>query len=410
MNNKTKSNSILYKDTSECCGCGGCSLVCPKKAISMRPDKYGVIYPDIDLEKCVGCNICVNSCSFGKNKHEKVLTSYAASNIDEKQRNQSSSGGIFPAIALDFLKKGDIVVGVSLAMADGKASIRHIMIEKERELPALQGSKYVQSDGLVCYNEIKQALSVGRKVLYSGTPCQVAEFRSLFKKYDRQIYTIDIICHGVPGLAFFNDYLMNLQTENRYKIYEVTFRDKRYGWGKTGIIKFEQGGTSNKCLFSAKNSSYYRFFDAGEISRDSCYSCPYACLQRPGDLTLGDYWGAQRFSPELMQENGGVFNSKEGISCVLCNSPKGREMLDIVQGSLILKEVDIDKILIINKQLREPAKHTPLRDKIFSAYEKDGYAGIEKIFKKLCRSENRKKLLKSMIPKPIFNALKKILK
>ncbi len=407
MNNITKSGSALYKDKSKCCGCGGCAFVCPKNAIVMKFDDCGVIYPHIDLEKCIGCNICVAFCSFGKNRNDAALVSYAASNVDGKQKFKSSSAGIFPALATYFLRNGGAVVGVSLKMINGKADVRHVMVIDENELPTLQGSKYVQSAGLDNYREVLEFLKTGKKILFSGTPCQISCFKSLFKKYSDQIYTVDIICHGVPGLEFFNDYLSYLSKKHDMTVYNISFRDKSKGWGKEGIVECD-GKTSHKSLgFSPYVSSYYRFFDNAEIFRDSCYSCPYTCLQRSGDLTIGDYWGAQKFSPELMVENGGMFNSREGVSCILCNSQKGKMMLDCVKYSLISAEVDVEKILIINKQLREPATHTGLRDKIFKEYKSNGYKGVERIYLKIRRKEKAKKFIKSLIPEPMLKRLKK---
>ena len=407
MNNITKSGSALYKDKSKCCGCGGCAFVCPKNAIVMKFDDCGVIYPPIDLEKCIGCNICVAFCSFGKNRNDAALVSYAASNVDGKQKFKSSSAGIFPALATYFLRNGGAVVGVSLKMINGKADVRHVMVIDENELPTLQGSKYVQSAGLDNYREVLEFLKTGKKILFSGTPCQISCFKSLFKKYSDQIYTVDIICHGVPGLEFFNDYILSVENKKNCEITDFIFRDKKNGWGLQGNISYiVKNKKANKSI-SPESSSYYRFFLDGETYRDSCYSCPYTCLQRSGDLTIGDYWGAQKFSPELMVENGGMFNSREGVSCILCNSQKGKMMLDCVKYSLISAEVDVEKILIINKQLREPATHTGLRDKIFKEYKSNGYKGVERIYLKIRRKEKAKKFIKSLIPEPMLKRLKK---
>lgn len=410
MNNITKNGATLYIDNEHCCGCGGCSHICPKGAITMQIGEFGAIYPDINIDKCIGCNLCVNFCTFGKNKNTQMLKSYAATNINIDQKMLSSSAGIFPALATYFLQNGDGVVGVAMNIVEGKAQVNHILITQENQLSALQGSKYVQSDGLSSYNEIKNFLNTGKRLLLSGTPCQIASFKSLFKNYYNQIFCVDIICHGVPSLTFFNEYLLYSQQRNQCEITQFIFRDKKYNWGLQGGAIYKSVKGDGQFSISPQNSSYYRFFIAGETYRDSCYSCPYACLQRTGDLTIGDYWGANKFSPELMKENGGEFDTKEGVSCVLCNNLKGQQMLEIIKSNLVLKEVDIDKILIINKQLREPAKHTGLREKLIKLYNKNGYKAVEKVHLRICRKEKTKKIIKSLVPKSAKKLIKKVLK
>ena len=408
MNHITNNGTLLYEDASRCCGCGGCSLVCPTHAITMKADDKGAFYPDIDSEKCIACNRCIETCAFGQGKQENGFISYAAANNQVEQKMVSSSGGVFAAIATVFLRQGYAVVGVALDMVDSKANVRHIMIQSQKELPRLQGSKYVQSSGLENYDAIKQVLKDGNRLLFSGTPCQVAGFKSLFKKYRDQIYTIDIVCHGVPGLAFFNDYLDWIHQNQGGVVTSVVFRDKALGWRTRGRIDVHMRGVNSRLQFSQNTSSYYSFFYSGETYRNSCYACPYACLQRVGDLTIGDYWGAQQFSPELMSENGGPFDSRTGISCVLCNNQKGEEMLQKTEETLIYREVVVEKITAYNQQLIAPASHSALRHKIFRHYLKKGYDGVEKIFRTIKRKEAMRKKVKALLPQKVYTFIKKV--
>lgn len=410
MNHITKNGMPLYEDMGKCCGCGACSLVCPTHAITMKADDKGASYPDIDLEKCIACNRCIKTCAFGQGKQDDGVISYAAANNHAEQSMASSSGGVFPAIATDFLRQGHAVVGVALDIVEGRANVRHIMIQSQNELTRLQGSKYVQSSGLENYNAINQVLKDGKKLLFSGTPCQVAGFKSLFKQYLDQIYAIDIICHGVPGLTFFNDYLDWVHQNQGGVVTGVVFRDKALGWSTSGRIDARIHGDNRRVQFSQNTSSYYSFFYSGETYRDSCYACPYACLQRVGDLTIGDYWGVQRLSPELMVENGGPFDSHKGISCVLCNNAKGADMLQKAKDILICREVTIDKITVYNHQLVAPANHTALRHKLFRQYHKKGYSGVEKIFCTIKRKEAMRKKVKAMIPRQVYALIKKVKK
>ena len=147
----------------------------------------------------------------------------------------------------------------------------------EVELEKLQGSKYVQSDVKQCFNEMISYLKEGKKVLFSGTPCQVAAIKSCTRgRFEDNLFTIDIICHGVPSLKFFNDYLQAEKNKKGIDIKKFIFRDKQYGWGTKGSILGIKDGKMIVEPINSRTSSYYSFFLDGEIYRDCCYQCPFA--------------------------------------------------------------------------------------------------------------------------------------
>lgn len=377
-----KNGEALYNSTSDCCGCGVCMGACPKNAITMQQDKYGMLYPIIDQSKCINCHLCINTCKFKDNNSSKTVNqiALAAYNTDFNQSYLSTSAGIFAAIAENFLKDG-FVCGAGMRIKDGQVFVEHILIDNLNDLKKLQGSKYVQSDITKCLNQIKEKLVNGKKVLFSGTPCQVANVRSLFKKYSSQLYTIDIICHGVPSQHFFNDFLNNYQRKYKFSLNHFEFRSKKYGWGLTGMI---EGKTNKNEYFFKKitpvNTSYYKLFLDGEIYRDSCYNCPYANTSRIGDLTIGDYWGVEKYDPQLLVENGGTFNKKFGISCILINNDNGKRIMDDYGTKIKYAEVDIDNISKINTQLRHPSTYSRKRKYILNEYANHGYKNIERFF------------------------------
>lgn len=385
-----------------CSGCGACYAVCNKNAVTMVEDEFGYIYPQINSTKCIDCGYCKRVCPFAEIEQRESIRCYAGVNINREQRMLSSSGGIFSAIATKFLKEQGLVCGASMTIRNGRADIRHIVIDSVDELPKLQGSKYVQSSLTSCFTELSGALKKGKKILFSGTPCQVSAVKKMFSKYSGQLYTIDLICHGVPSQSFFNEYLENKQ-EGKHKIKELMFRDKkRFGWGCIGTLELvDETGTEFSCPFSPEDSSYYKLFFECTIFRTSCYHCPYACSKRTGDLTIGDYWGIQKFSPELLRENGGLFIAYEGVSCILENTNQGSYLLDMSVDVMEKVEIPIEKILIMNEQLREPVSISKKRKKTLKIYQRGGYAAVEREYQKWLRKENVKRALKRKIPESV---------
>lgn len=371
----------VYEEDSKCCGCGACMYRCPKKAIYMKNNQDGFMFPVIDKQKCIDCGLCRKICAFSvqvKNPPQKMPLAFAAVNMNKDMLYESTSGGVFSAIAHHFLGNGGAVCGARMSITGNQAVIEHILITKQEDgLRSLQGSKYVQSNLFNCMEEMETLLKQKRPVLFSGTPCQVDVVKKMFLNYKDYLYTIDIICHGVPSAEFFNDYLSHFRKKNHVDIDEFLFRSKKYGWGLQGITKTKTG---SEFPIDPLNSSYYNFFLNGDIYRESCYACPYACLNRPGDITIGDYWGIEKYDKALLKENGGNFSTNEGVSCLLINTPKGKTMIQEHGSCLEQAEIMIQNLLHINRQLKEPAKKTSKRKLIFQLYRIGGYSSVEMLY------------------------------
>ena len=204
----SKDKIILFDDKKNCCACGACMNVCPKDAIRMEEDDYGFLYPQIDETKCVQCGACKKVCAYQNgSKLFEPKQVFVAVSKNKKQLLNSASGGVFAAVATKILKDGGVVFGATLDFENGHANPHHIKIENQKQLTKLQGSKYVQSAIGITYKQTKDYLKKGRIVLFSGTPCQISGlYEYLGKEYDN-LYTIDVICHGVPNAKFFDDYL-----------------------------------------------------------------------------------------------------------------------------------------------------------------------------------------------------------
>lgn len=403
----------LFENKDMCCGCGACVNVCPQKAIKMITDEYGFQYPQINTKKCVKCGLCKRMCSY-QNKNQDVnvpLEAYAAFCECEELIMNSASGGVFADIAKGFIENNGIVYGCTMDESFGKLSIYHKRIDKDEKLIELQGSKYVQSNMNNVYARVREDLKNNRIVLFSGTPCQVAAIKKYVENIEekKNLFTIDIICHGVPSEKFFQDYIEILEKKIKGKIIEIKFRDKTEGWGLKGKIKYiskKNNRVSEKIIFSHL-SSYYKLFLNSTIYRENCYSCKYAGKERSGDITLGDYWGIERQHPEYMKSNGGVIESEKGISCILVNSEKGKKLLDKYSVKLIKKVSSFEKVAEYNAQLRSPSIMNPNRKDIMELYKKGGYSEVEKYFQK---SIGRKRVLYyfwNKLPRKVQLKLKK---
>lgn len=187
-------------DDSVCTGCGACTSVCEQKALNLIPGKEGFYRPLVDTDKCISCGLCEKVCPV-LNSVKTVVTSatplvYAAWNKDEKVRAESSSGGVFSALAETVLEMGGIVCGAAYA---NDMSVSHIRIEKKSDLSKLRLSKYVQSYIGDAFREVKEYAKQGKTVLFCGTPCQAAGLRNFLRKDYPNIICCDFICHGVPS-------------------------------------------------------------------------------------------------------------------------------------------------------------------------------------------------------------------
>lgn len=374
-------NTISTEKKEKCCGCSVCENACPVSAITMKYDESGANYPVIDHNKCIECGKCVRVCPMqNKIEHAEPQNVYAAvtSNSDPFL---STSGGIFASLATSVLADGGYVVGASMNITkDGRVAIQHKVISDITELYSLLGSKYVQSNMGGVYKEIKSLLMSGQKVLFSGTPCQVNAVNNYLSKDYENFITVDIICHGVPGQKYFADYFEYISRKLRTVIKNIKFRDKRAGWDLQGSIVL--GKSKIKLPFKVNASSYYSHFLKMLNYRESCYQCPYANCRRPSDITIGDYWGIQKYDPEFLQNRGGPFDASHGISCVMINTNKGKRIFEEYKAGFEYRQTALEKIKIENGQLSAPSKLSSEREAIMRTYALSGYAGVEKYFRR----------------------------
>lgn len=366
----------------DCSGCGLCMVNCPTHAITMHEDKWGFLVPVIKKDQCIHCGKCELECIENKLPIKQMPhICYAAVAKNEAILPKSASGGVFSALAVSFLESGGIVYGASLEYENNKLTTKHIRMDRMQDLYKLQGSKYAQSKMTDIYIPIQNDLKENKKVLLSGTPCQVdAVKRYVPQKLQENLFTVDIICHGVPSTKMFEDYICYLDTQEKARIHEIIFRDKQYGWSLCGSIKYRKNHIEHKKKLPPELSSYYTYFLSGETYRSGCYKCQYATKDRVGDITLGDFWGIEKVYPEYLQENGGYFSLSQGVSCVLLNSEKAVKLFDKMSKELHCQEAELDQIAKNNRQLNRPSQHTELRDQLLERYRVEGYKAVDQFF------------------------------
>lgn len=393
---------ILYENKEDCCGCGACVNICPRAAIYMEEDECGFLYPRIDENKCVRCQRCKTVCAFQNIEEKNVpLKTYAAISQNREQANQSASGGIFAAIATQFIEAGGIVFGASFSENYG---VSHRAVGNIENLFLLQGSKYVQSRIDNTYQQAKDYLEKGKKVLFSGTPCQIAGLMGFLGKEYTNLLTVDIVCHGVPSEKIFLSYFSMLERKYEGKIKYFTFRDKKIGWGINGkvVLSLKNKKTKSVKLWQS-GSSYLYYFIKGWLYRENCYRCKYAGKNRPGDITLGDYWGIEKQHPEYLNGADG-WDESNGISVVIANTSKGLEVLNEIDG-LEMRSSTFEKAAYGNKQLMHPSEKGK-RQEILEQYRIGGWDALENRYQKKIGIRKYASQVKALIPLKIKRWLK----
>ena len=347
-----------------CTGCSACINICPRKALSFTADRFGYFVPEIDQDKCDSCGLCYRVCpaiNLPRRQNARAPALYAFAARDADLLRKSASGGAFGVMAEHILSQGGYVAGcawkkdwsASLKTAAGdqsddealhaeassdnnepKASdsssassaavsgtplhpvAAHVIIDRKEDLALLHKSKYLQSYMGTVFSEIAALLRKGRKVLFSGCPCQVAGLRSFLRKDYDGLICIDLLCAYTPSQEFFARYIKETFPELP-AAYE--FRNKTAGKWQTYAVKV---GFSDGRTMAVSNSAntYQLAFNRRIMMSPHCIQCQYQTFPRYGDLTIGDFWGINKHDPRI--------DCKQGISAVLVNSRKGKSFLE----------------------------------------------------------------------------------
>lgn len=344
---------IKLTDKYHCTGCSACFNICPKQAISMKTDIEGFLQPSIDQEKCIECGLCVKHCPIINPIDTQCLKQEVYAVISKKDRKVSSSGGAFSVFAKLVLSKGGCIYGATI---NEKFYTHHIRIDNIKDLHLLRGSKYIQSDIGDCFQLVKKDLRNGQMVLFTGTPCQIADlYKYLGRKYENLLITLDLVCHGVPSQGAFNEYIKKVESlvTKGKKIKEFRFR-KFNTWDYSPAIKVSD--TKWRKLNLWENAYMNAFFE-GYTFRESCFHCQYCNTNRIGTFTIADFWGIGRHGVPFKK------NVSCGVSLVIDNFNTISTYKEQICKEAYIEKRTIQEAIAEQTNLKNPIPRHPNRNK-----------------------------------------------
>lgn len=381
----------------KCVGCTACAAICPHNVIAMKRNPEGFPYPVIEnIAACINCGLCEKVCPVLNVKTERVFEQKGliAQITDEQIRQESTSGGMFSALALSVLMDDGIVYG---AAYDQNFQVCHIGVSKKEDLWKLRSSKYVQSDLRGAFREIHQHLEAGKKVCFSGTPCQVEGLQSYLRKDYTNLLLIDVVCHGVSSPLIWDKYLETIKEYNPSKIY---FRWKHYGYKYSTMSLFNQ---KHEEVYYAdvETDKMLRAYFSNNCARDTCYECMFKKRYRSSDFTIWDCFQPKFFDKE--------FDDDRGTSAVLVHSKEGLAQLEkIIAHKLInYKFVSPDELVMGNNEMVGSVKKGRCREMFLSdATYMSGKELFEKYFPSTFLSKLKRGVRLSLVQLGVYNLFK----
>lgn len=373
---------MIDKVAKDCTGCSACGDKCPVGAIKFRYNSEGFTYPIINNAICTQCQLCEHICPVLslEDGHSK-LASYASFSYSKPE--ESSSGGMFYSLASAVIVDNGVVYGAAF---NTNMKLSHVRVTNVEELRKLCGSKYVQSDCSGIYKMVQNDLKVGTKVLFSGTPCQVSGLKKfLHKNYD-SLYTIDLICHGVPSPGIFSEWVTYCENLRKKRVVDFKTRDNRDGWDNRfrSTLLYDNGKEEYNTMLS---NLWNRIFFSELALRHSCSNCKFASIKRQGDITLGDFWGIENVCPESYH--------KGGVSLLQINTIKGQTLLDAISDNVRIAEASTTEKEHPN--LYYPTHPNPQREQFMSDYFQHGFEFVLKRYFGYTRRLDFKVRLKALL-------------
>ncbi len=362
---------VTVTDKRKCSGCTACVNACEFGALSVVYDGEGNGYPKADPEKCRNCGKCDRACPFRNESHgvpgenrSFETRFYAAQAKDKELLSQVSSGGAFQAMAAAVIAEGGVVYGAAQEEVD---RIFHIRAENAGELERTRRSKYLQSEIGECFRSARKDLAEGRTVLFSGTGCQIAGLNCFLGKRYGNLYTCEVVCHGIPSRKIWDLYRKEKEAAEGKKITALVFRDKSAGWSRNQYrITYEDGtDETERSTAQAFHAGYLR----GLFYRPSCGTCPFAAMPRTADITLADYW----------KYRGPMAAGDGGVSLAAVNNAHGEELLRKAGDLLETEETSRESALASCRHLNSHPRENPDRNAFIRTALRDGYhAAAEK--------------------------------
>ena len=321
-----------------CVGCGACSNICPNDSIEMKQDPYGFLFPSVNADTCIDCHQCEKVC-MALNGVENLLQDngkskyYAAWATKENMAPNATSGGIATVLARNFFENGKVF---GAAFCNGMVDLRHIECGSLEDVSSIAGSKYLQSNTTESLAKVKSALANGEKVLYIGTPCQIAGLKKYLKKDYENLFTIDFFCHGVPSPLAWEKHVNYLEKKYRAKLTGYNFRAKLRGWGR--LEQSAEFSPRRVFLDVGPFNVYHTWFGTHWSIRSSCFHCQFRSNKRVSDITVADFWKIEQYYPDIP--------TKQGVSCVILNTKRGKNLFEesVQKQQIVAKSVSYESV------------------------------------------------------------------
>lgn len=393
---------IEIQDKMECCGCSACANVCPVTAIKMEPDEEGFLYPNVDTDTCINCGKCNRVCPIinaaEPTPYERKV--YICQNKNEKIRLDSTSGGVFSALAKYVLDRNGYVFGAEF---DENWTVIHGYTQNEDDLGRFRGSKYVQSNVGDSFRLVKEFLEENQWVLFTGTPCQVEGLHNFLGKEYEKLILMDIVCFSISSPGVWKAYLSHLETSGKIdisKVKRIKFRDKtKYGYEYTLMTFYDENGEE---LYSSgpESNQMLRSFVSNTSTRPSCYDCKFKKVNRVSDFTAWDCYNVYKYDTNL--------DDNKGTSHILIHDQKAEDMLEELGSSLLLKNVDLEKAVMSEPAMIQCAEPNEKRTKFFQEFEKEDPFNV--FFQESAKTCIERTLRKNLCKLGLYRFIKRMIK
>lgn len=405
---------LKSKQSNQCSGCGSCANVCAHNAISMREDNEGFLFPHIDPDSCVGCGLCEKACPVDKEEwanRETLDNCYMGTAKDFAVSANSATQGVCTEIGKAIIRGEGIVYGAELRERPYK--VFHIPVTTRDGLERIRNSKYIQSNTGITFKEVRGHLKKGFVVLYIGTPCEIAGLKAFLRCDYKNLYTIDLVCHGTYSYKLIDKEVEYWENKFHGRLYNFKFRSKKkYPWAMGGVVNFDiecNDGKKTHIERFASCSPTYSCYAANPQQknynfREICYACPFRSYSRYGDLTVGDGWMIDSFYPDYFHRN-----SRYGFTVVSCNTLKGDRLFSLISEKYNLKKI-FRKEMFAQSALQCEKRIIPFeRYEIYNNLEKEEYGQLISRVIHVDFDKEVSRIDREMMLVPIKKIIKKVL-
>lgn len=349
----SSNNVVNLINKTDCSGCGACVCACSTECLSMKSDNEGFLYPHMDDKNCINCGKCLSVCPI---KSKPKTTDYTGrvfivQHKNDRIRRESTSGGAFTAIAEHIIENGGIVFGAGMGK---NFRVCHMAAYTVEQLALFRNSKYSQSDLGDTFIKIKNYLLEGKKILFSGTPCQVAGLKKFLPDAGENLITIDVVCRGIPSPLVFEKYI-DYQKKKIGEFNKVLFRDKYSGYTHTAMSLYRD----NVCLYhnGLEYDPMLKLFYQGMSCRPVCSNCLFKGMERCSDFTLWDCFSAEEINS--------VFDDNKGTTFVMLHSENAEMIFEKIQDNIRACEGETERVCNSTAEMFKSISHNPAREEFF---------------------------------------------